>query len=294
MSDSPSAHSPDFSGLWIPLVTPFCKGAVDHAALARLVAYYRGSGVAGFVVCGSTGEAAALDDDEQLAVLDTVTASAGTLRVIMGVSGYHLRKVEAQISALAGRPLAGVLLPAPSYIRPSQSGLLDWFDSLASASAFPVIVYDIPSRTGSQLALATLLSLAAHPNIFAVKDCAGDAGKTRALIASASLQVLAGDDADLFDTVARGGQGAIAASAHVQTQRFAEIIRLIRQGNLAEARQLWQPLLPLVNAVFAEPNPGPIKALLAAKGLLGSELRRPMTEASAALAQELLRLDAVL
>ncbi len=283
----------DFSGLWIPLVTPFADGEVDHAGLRRLVAHYQGSGIAGLVVCGSTGEAAALDEDEQLAVLHTVTLQAPSLRVVMGLSGYHLGKTTTRIRALGALGIAGILLPAPSYIRPSQAGLLEWFTTLADASQVPVIVYDIPYRTGSRIELATLQALAAHPRIVAVKDCSGDPDKMSALMADGRLQVLAGEDANIFATVAHGGHGAIAAAAHVHTGRFVEILQRIKAGDIDGAQVLWAPLQPLIEALFAEPNPGPLKALMAQQGLLRNELRSPMMPASAALVERLRQLDAL-
>ncbi len=292
MQTAPYANHADFSGLWIPLVTPFEQGEVDHRALKRLVAHYRASGIAGFVVCGSTGEAAALDEDEQLDVLQAVLAEAPGLPVAMGLSGYHLGKTAARIRALGSSGITGILLPAPSYIRPSQAGLIEWFTALADASAVPIIVYDIPYRTGSRLDLETLLALASHPRIQAVKDCGGDPAKTRALMADGRLQVLAGEDANIFSTVAQGGRGAIAAAAHLHTARFVEVLRRLRAGDLAGAEALWTPLLPLIDALFAEPNPGPLKALLAERGLLRNELRSPMTRASAALTERLQQLDA--
>lgn len=283
----------DFSGLWIPLVTPFDQDKVDYPALKRLVAHYRASGIAGLVVCGSTGEAAALSDEEQLEVLQTVLAEASGLPAIMGLSGYHLGKTVARVRALSQLNIAGILLPAPSYIRPSQAGLIEWFTALADASAVPVVLYDIPYRTGSKMELETIRGLAAHPRIQALKDCGGDPAKTRALIADGELQVLAGEDVNIFSTVAAGGRGAIAAAAHLHTARFAEIVRRIQAGDLAEAETLWVPLPPLIEALFAEPNPGPLKALLARQGLLRDELRSPMTRASADLVERLVRLDAL-
>ena len=283
----------DFSGLWIPLVTPFDQDKVDYGALKRLVAHYRATGIAGLVVCGSTGEAAALDEDEQLAVLQAVMAEAPSLPVIMGLSGYHLGKTAARVRTLSQLNLAGILLPAPSYIRPSQEGLIEWFTTLADASAVPVVLYDIPYRTGSQMALETIRALAMHPRIRALKDCGGDPAKTRSLIAHGQLQVLAGEDANIFTTVAAGGKGAIAAAAHLHTARFAEVVRRLRAGDVAGAGTLWKPLPPLIEALFAEPNPGPLKALLARQGLLRDELRSPMTRASAALVDQLVKLDAL-
>ena len=224
--------TPAFTGLWIPLVTPFQDdGTVDHPALAALTARLRSQGVSGFVACGSTGEAAALDKDEQRAVLETVLEAAQGLPVAMGLSGYHLGHVLAFVQDLARYPLAGLLVPAPHYIRPSQQGLLHWFTAIADASHAPLIVYDIPYRTGATLSTETLLALAAHPRVQAIKDCGGDAAKTQALIADGRLAVLAGEDAQMFTTLALGGHGAIAASAHWQAPRFVELVEPLRGGD---------------------------------------------------------------
>lgn len=281
----------DFSGLWIPLVTPFHGEAVDHTALAGLVKHYAHAGVSGFVACGSTGEAAALDKTEQLAVLDTVLTASGDVPVVMGLSGYHLGQTQAWVKGLATyEALAGLLVPAPHYIRPSQAGLSYWFNALADTSGKPLILYDIPYRTGATLTLETLLALAEHPNIQAIKDCGGDARKTQALVAHGGLQVLAGEDAQILSTLAIGGTGAIAASAHVRTAQFAEVIRCMQQGELLQARTLWQGLVALVDALFAEPNPALIKAALAQQGLLHNALRWPMTVGSSAAIARVMQL----
>ncbi len=269
----------EFSGLWIPLITPFKNGLVDHESLGSLVKRYAKDGVSGFVVCGSTGEAAALDDAEQLAVLQIVLQACGTLPLVMGVSGYNLPKMVAWVKVLATCNIAGLLVPAPVYIRPSQSGLLAWFTAIADATHIPLVIYDIPDRTGSIIDLATLMNLAAHPRIVAIKDCGGDAAKTRALIADGRLALLAGDDAQIFTTVAQGGVGAIAASAHIRTQEFVEVVRHLRTGDLTLARRAWEPLPALIDAMFTEPNPASIKAALTAQGLIQNELRLPMMAA---------------
>lgn len=286
--------SPDFSGLWVPLVTPFRGGALDHSALSALAQRLASTGIAGFVVCGSTGEAAALDSDEQLAALDTVTQAAPMVPRIMGISGYHLGKTLAWTRLLGGRELTGLLVPAPNYIRPSQAGLIEWFSAIADASDVPLVLYDIPYRTGISIGRETLLELAGHPGIRAVKDCGGDMAKTRAIIADGRLQVLAGEDAQMFSTVAEGGSGAIAASAHLQTDRFVRVLWLLRQGQLAEAREHWHPLLPLIEALFDDANPGPLKAVLASEGWVQDELRAPMTRASNELRARLRNIQAEL
>lgn len=284
----------NFSGLWIPLITPFSNGAVDHPALTRLVHHLRPTGITGFVVCGSTGEAAALDEVEQLAALDTVAQASQGLPVVMGLSGYHLPKTLAWVKTLATRSLAGLLVPPPHYIRPAQSGVLHWFNAIADASPLPLIVYDIPCRTGVTIDRETMRELSRHRNIRAVKDCGGDAGKTQALIADGRLQVLAGEDAQIFSTVALGGSGAIAASAHLHTERFLHVLQSLHQGDLAQARMHWEPLPALMEALFGEPNPGPLKAMLAHQGLIQNELRAPMMPATPEHTQRLVELCAAL
>ncbi|MFT4068441.1 4-hydroxy-tetrahydrodipicolinate synthase [Paraburkholderia sp.] len=295
----------DFSGIWIPLITPFADGAVDHAALRALVRRYADAGVAGLVALGTTGEPAMLDAAEQDAVLATILdaaqATAGTARtadapqrhalpVLVGVSGNHTASMRARIEQLNALPLAGLLIAAPYYIRPAQEGIVAHFSALADASAHPVVLYDIPQRTGVRLEPGTLLTLAAHPRIRAIKDCAGSLDTTLALIRDGRLQVLAGDDLAIFNTLCAGGSGAIAASAHWRPERFVALYRALAEGRLAEGRRIFHALVPQIQLAFAEPNPAPVKALLAAEGWIRNELRMPMTRASAALTGQLVAL----
>lgn len=282
----PTQTSP-FQGIWIPLVTPFSGGAVDGGALRRLVRHYAAAGVDGLVVCGSTGEAAALDDAEQLAVLDAVLNVADGLPVMMGLAGNHQGHVLRRLSAFGTRPLAGILAPAPYYVRPGQAGASAYFRCLADASRFPLALYDIPYRTGAALDTATLLELAAHPNIAAIKDCGGSLEKTVALIADGRLQVMAGEDLQTLLTLCLGGSGIIAAAAHIRPDLFVALYRAVREQRLDQARALFLALAPMIQLAFAEPNPGPVKAQLARQGLLTDELRAPMPAASAALADRL-------
>jgi len=298
----------DFSGIWIPLITPFADGAVDHAALRALVRRYADAGVAGLGALGTTGEPATLDAAEQDAVLATIleaaqatqaargagvtTAAADApspraLPVLAGVSGNHTASMRARMAQLNSLPLAGLLIAAPYYIRPAQQGIVAHFSALADASAHPVVLYDIPQRTGVRLELDTLLTLAAHPRIRAIKDCAGSLDTTLALIRDGRLQVLAGDDLAIFNTLCAGGSGAIAASAHSRPERFVALYRALADGRLAEGRRIFHALVPQIQLAFAEPNPAPVKALLAAEGWISNELRMPMTCASAALTEQL-------
>ncbi|MDG0025000.1 4-hydroxy-tetrahydrodipicolinate synthase [Trinickia sp. Y13] len=276
-----------FSGIWIPLVTPFTAGAVDHRALAALVERYRDAGVAGFAALGTTGEPAALSGEEQDAVLATVLRAAEGLPVVAGVAGNRASALRERVLSLNDEPIAGVLVSAPYYIRPSQAGLLEHFSTLADASAKPIVIYDIPYRTGVRIELDTLLTLAGHPRIQAIKDCAGSPETTLALILDGRLRVLAGNDDAMFASLCMGGAGAIAAGAHVRTERFVAMYQALARGDLAEGRAIYHELTPLLRALASEPNPAPVKAALAAQGWVENELRSPMTPASEALTRVL-------
>ncbi len=278
---------PVFSGIWVPLVTPFAAGAIDFAALRRLAEHLLQGGVAGLVVCGSTGEAAALSKAEQLAVLDALLELVPGQQLVMGLAGNHLTDVLAMQQEVQRRPVAGLLVPAPYYIRPSQEGLLAWFGAIADAAEVPLILYDIPYRTGARIELATLRELARHPRIVAIKDCGGNPDTTQALIADAQLEVLAGEDAQLFTTLCLGGSGAIAASAHIHPRQFVRLVECIAAGELQAARAIFYRLLPLIRLLFAEPNPAPVKSLLALQELITDELRAPLQRSSAELVERL-------
>ncbi|WP_044874807.1 4-hydroxy-tetrahydrodipicolinate synthase [Pseudomonas sp. LFM046] len=278
---------PVFSGIWVALVTPFNNGAVDVPALRGLARHLLDEGAAGLVACGTTGEAAALSKTEQLAVLDALLDEVPGDRLVMGLAGNNLAELLDFQREVQRRPIAGVLVPAPCYIRPSQKGLLAWFGAIADASEVPVILYDIPYRTGVRLELATLRQLARHPKVVAIKDCSGSPETTQALIADGELDVLAGEDGQIFTNLCLGGQGAISAAAHIHTHEFVRLVESAGAGELEAARGIFQRLQPLIRLAFAEPNPAPVKSLLAMQGLIVDELRLPMQRTSAELLQRL-------
>lgn len=269
----------DLSGLWVALVTPFHDATrgwrVDHTALRRLVAHLRHAGVHGVVALGSTGEAAALDDREQDEVLETVLEAAQGLPVMAGLAGNHVEHMLARLGHFNDLPLAAVLSPAPYYVRPSQAGLVAHFTRMADASRAPLVLYDIPYRSGVTMSLETILTLAGHPRIRAIKDCGGAMDKTHALIADGRLQVLAGEDALIFHTLCLGGAGAITAAAQVAPQAFVALHGALQAGRLAEGRAWQHRLRPMIQALFAEPNPCVVKHALAQQGLCGASLRAP-------------------
>ncbi|MDB5835371.1 MAG: dapA [Caballeronia sp.] len=269
-----------FSGIWIPLVTPFENGRVDHDALRSLVRSYIEAKVAGFVALGTTGEPSSLDYGEQAEVLTTILDEAAHLPVVVGLAGNNAVELRERALRLNELPIAGLLVPAPYYVRPSQAGLIGHFTTLADTSAVPLLVYDIPYRTGVRLDLATLLTLAGHPNIHAIKDCAGSLETTLALILDGRLSVLAGEDLNMFSTLCLGGHGAIAASAHVRAAEFVAVYNDIKAGSIDKGRAQFHRLAPLIQALVSEPNPAPVKCALDVMGMIRQELRAPMTPAT--------------
>ncbi|MFU2329493.1 4-hydroxy-tetrahydrodipicolinate synthase [Pseudomonas sp. NFX98] len=276
-----------FQGIWVPLVTPFHNGAIDFVGLQRLVSHLLEKGVDGLIVCGTTGEPAAMGKHEQLAVLDAVLEQVPAHRVVMGLAGNNLTELLQFQSEILKRPVAGLLVPAPYYIRPSQAGLEAFFKTVADASSVPLILYDIPYRTGVAFEQATLLNIVSHERIVAIKDCGGNLNNTLALLASGKVDVLCGEDNQIFNALCLGAKGAIAASAHVHPERFVALYQQVRDNQLAAARSTFFELLPLIQSLFIEPNPAPVKTALALEGLIDDELRAPMLRSSEAMVTHL-------
>ncbi|MDD0841330.1 4-hydroxy-tetrahydrodipicolinate synthase [Pseudomonas sp. Gutcm_11s] len=277
----------DFRGIWVALITPFRAGEIDLASLQGLVSKLLEDGVSGFVVCGSTGEAAALSQEEQLVVLDAVLRWVPPQQVIMGLSGNNLRELLEFQHEIQQRPLAGLLVPAPYYIRPSQQGLEAFFQTVADAATVPLVLYDIPYRTGVRIERETLRRIVRHPRIRAIKDCGGDPEATMALIADGNVAVLSGEDLQMFGSQCLGAVGAISASSHIRTDLHVLMQRQVAQGELGAARRTFYRLLPWMQVAFAEPNPAVIKSALALQGLIADELREPMQSCTVATREKL-------
>jgi len=270
-----------FTGIWLPIITPFRNGAVDLAAARPLVHHYLAAGIHGLVVCGTTGEAPTLSPEEKLQWLDAVLDAAdGRCPVVMGVGGNDTAAAVRALSPLNARPLAGVLVTAPYYSRPSQEGIRAHISAVATATPHDVMLYNIPYRTGVNIDLATLQELTRHPNVVAIKESGGNLPQLMDLIRHTTLQVLAGEDHLIFTSLGLGGHGAVSAAAHIRPAWFTALYESTQQGDWARARELSYQLLPLVRALFAEPNPAVIKAALAQEGWIANELRLPMLPAS--------------
>ncbi|MBL6749786.1 MAG: 4-hydroxy-tetrahydrodipicolinate synthase [Nevskia sp.] len=278
-----------FEGIWLPLVTPFRDGALDLPAARRLVHRYAEAGIHGLVVCGTTGEAATLDEAEKLRLLDAVLdAAQGRCGVVMGTGGNDTRKALHALEALNTRPLAGLLVAAPYYTRPSQAGIRAHFAQIATHTPLPVVLYNIPLRTGVNIELETVQALCEFANVRAIKESGGNIDQLMDLIRDTRLDVLSGDDHLIYTTLSLGGRGAIAAAAHIRPRWYVALYEAARAGRWDYARELSYRLLPLVRLLFAEPNPCVIKAALAGEERgFSEEVRLPMVPASPASRQAL-------
>ncbi len=282
-------------GHWLPLITPFRDGALDEASLRRLVRHYAALPTNGLVLAATTGESLTLWPEETERLVFAVRDEAGKSRelpILLGLSGSNTRALSDTLDQTASWPIDGYLISCPYYSRPSQQGLELHFRTLADRAAHPVALYNIPYRTGVNLGNETMLLLADHPNIVGLKDCCADRDQSLDLLRRRprDFAVLAGEDAQYHDALSDGADGGILASAHVETEVFADICRLMTAGERDAAQARWRSVADLTRLLFAEPSPAPIKHWLWRTGLIDSaEVRLPMTEASPGLAA---RIDA--
>jgi len=280
-------------GLWLPLVTPFRDGALDETSLRRMVRHYLGQPVDGFILAATTGEGMTIDDEETGRLVAVVaTEIAGRRPIYLGVSGSDTRKLTKALARTAAWPADGYLIACPYYTRPSQEGLYRHFAALAGETARPILIYNIPYRTGVNMSNDTLLRLAEIPNIAGVKDCCADAAQSFDLMRAkpAGFSVMTGEDGWFYPALTLGADGGITASAHVETAHFAQVREMLITGDHSGALRSWRTLADLPRLLFAEPSPAPIKHWLWRIGLIDSpEVRLPMTQVSDALAA---RIDA--
>jgi 4-hydroxy-tetrahydrodipicolinate synthase len=283
-------------GLWLPLVTPFRNGELDEASLRRLVRHYANGPVDGLILAATSGEGLTLGMAELERVVALVRAeiagSGRTMPVCLGLSGSSTRKMLDALDETAAWPIDGYLIASPYYSRPSQRGLLQHFTALADHASWPIVLYNIPYRTAVNLANETLLRLAEHPNIVGLKDCGADRAQSIDLLRQrpASFRVLTGEDAQYYEALSDGADGAILLSAHVETETFASVHTHLKQGNRDAAQACWESVSDLTRLLFTEPSPAPAKYWLSRTGLIDSaDVRLPMVDVSAELAA---RLDA--
>src|SRR6516162_4112656 len=278
-------------GLWLPLVTPFRDGALDEISLRRLVRHYASRPIDGFILAATSGEGLLLTPDELEHLVAAVRTELAELPRIMpiclGLAGASTQQLQEMLDLTAAWPIDGYLISAPYYLRPSQRGLLSHFTALADHASWPIVLYNIPYRSAVNIANETLLRLAEHPNIVGMKDCGAERAQSIDLLRRRprGFRVLTGEDAQFFDALDDGADGAILLSAHVETEVFAAIAAEMRAGNRDAALLAWQSVCELTRLLFVEPSPAPAKFWLARIGLIDSaEVRSPMVEVGPELA----------
>jgi 4-hydroxy-tetrahydrodipicolinate synthase len=274
-----------YSGIWLPLVTPFRNGEVDVDALQHLAAYYLHTEISGFVALGTTGEAVLLSETERVTVLQAITdVVGGRLPVLVGVGGSDTREVVRELHRYEHWDCSGYLVSPPSYICPDQAGVQWHFEQVALATDRSIVLYNVPHRTGVAIAPDTVARLWEQDNIVAIKECVRDNFDK---LAGMPLSVLCGTDEAFADCVRLGGSGGILASAHVCADLLVEVQHLVEANRETEAQTLFAGLVPVLRLLFAAPNPSAIKAMLAFDHPMTDETRMPITRASAQLVERL-------
>ena len=291
-------HNP-FQGTGLALVTPFAAdGSLDRAALVRLVNHSIDGGVDFLVVLGTTGETATLATDEKKQVLETVAETTnGRIPLVVGVGGNNTAAVCAQLEAGLPSGYTGVLSVSPYYNKPTQEGIYQHYTAVCGSTDAPVILYNVPGRTGSNVLANTVLRVAQDcPNAVAMKEASGNLEQAMAIIQSApaGFDVLSGDDNLTLPLLACGAKGVISVSGQAYPRLFSGMVRDARAGRLEDAQRAHYELFTFTQLLFAEGNPGGIKAALAHLGLCENFLRLPLVPVSAELNGQLRTLVAQL
>jgi 4-hydroxy-tetrahydrodipicolinate synthase len=269
-----------FQGTGTAMITPFkSDGSVDEKALRRFVDFQIDGGVDMLLPCGTTGEGATLDENETDRVVQIVIEqSRQRVPVIVGAGSNSTAKAIQMTKRAKRLGADGVLSVGPYYNKPTQQGYYEHFKAITDADDIPVIVYNVPGRTGGNIEAKTMLRLAEIPNIVAVKEASGNLGQIMDIIrdAPSEFRVLSGDDALALAIVAVGGDGVVSVVSNETPAMMSAMIDAALQGNVDKARELHYKLLPLMNVNFIESNPIPAKAALAMMGLIEENYRLPL------------------
>lgn len=280
-----------FRGCATALVTPFRGGSVDEAALGKLIETQVAGGCAALVIAGTTGESAALSYAEHKALIEkAVRLCAGRVPVIAGAGSNSTEHALTLIRQAEDAGADALLLVTPYYNKTSQEGLVRHFSYLADRSEKPILLYDVPTRTGMRIEPETLAKLSRHPQIFGLKAAGTDLDSlSRSMfLCPPDFAFYSGNDSLTLPIMALGGLGVISVASNLVPEAMSELTRLCRMGDFRDAAALHFEYLPLMEALFSDVNPIPVKAAMEALGLCGGELRLPLTELGSEKRQRLL------
>ena len=269
-----------FKGMASAIITPMTPGGIDYDVLERFIEFQIESGINGLVVMGTTGENATIEPEDQRAVIRfTVEKVAGRVPVIAGTGANNTAHVILQTKDACAAGVDGVLVVTPYYNKATQNGLIAHFTAVADASRVPVILYNVPGRTGCNMLPQTVAKLAEHPNIVGIKEASGNMAQVVQLmhLCGDELDVYSGEDALTVPMMAMGGAGAISVLSNVAPREAVTMSDACLAGDYKTAAALQCRLLPLIDALFSEVNPIPAKAAVAAMGFGQEYLRLPLT-----------------
>ena len=273
-------HEPIFRGAATALVTPLTAQGIDYPRLGRLIDWQIGEGIDALVICGTTGEGSTLTDKEHRdAIAFAVERTAGRVPVIAG-TGSNDTAYAIELTRFACEAGADAcLVVTPYYNKATQNGLVAMYSAIADASTKPLILYNVPSRTGVGIQPATYRKLAEHPNIAAIKEASGNISaivETRALVGD-QLDIYSGNDDEIVPILSMGGLGVISVLSNLLPRETSQICHKFFAGDVAGAAKMQCQYLPLIRALFSEVNPIPVKAAMAAMGFCEDYLRLPLT-----------------
>lgn len=266
-------------GLYVAVVTPFKNGKINEAGLKNNIDFLIKNGVAGIVPCGTTGESATLSWDEHRHVMDIAIEHAkGRCLVIAGAGSNNTAEAVEAVKHAKKVGADAALVITPYYNKPSQEGLFQHFEKVAKEAGIPMVLYNVPSRTGVNLLPATIERLCRVENIVAVKEASGDITQISEIKnrCGDKITVLSGDDAMTLPVLSIGGTGVISVVGNIAPREMADMIRLWFEGKIEAARNVHHKLFPLCKALFLETNPAPVKTAMNLMGLAAGELRLPM------------------
>jgi 4-hydroxy-tetrahydrodipicolinate synthase len=281
-----------FTGVGTALITPFTSsGAVDEGAVRRLARRQIDLGTHFLVPCGTTGEVPTLSADERRRVVEIVVDEAGgTTPVLAGAGGYDTREVAHAAVQMHKAGATGLLSVTPYYNRPTPEGLYAHYRMVADATPLPIVVYNVPGRTGCNVDAATLATLATIPTVVGVKEAAGNMAQMAEMLRAVpdDFLVLSGDDALTVPLMAIGGRGIISVCSNQIPREMADMVEAAERGDFATARTIHQRVLGLMQVNFCESNPGPVKFSMAVMGLCGEHFRLPMVPPRASSREKVL------
>jgi len=268
-----------FQGAITALVTPFRDGRVDEEAYRQLIDWQIAQGVNGLVPCGTTGESATLSHEEHNRVIDIAVEEArGRVPVIAGTGSNRTAEAVRLTRHAKEAGADGALLITPYYNKPTQEGLYHHYRTVAEQAKFPLVLYNVPGRTGVNLLPDTVARLAGLPEVVGIKEATGDLKQVSDVLEKCGdrLSVLSGDDFTVLPLLALGGQGVISVLSNVAPADVAAMVEAFAAGDLARAREIHFRTMPVARALFVETNPIPVKTALALMGRVGPELRLPL------------------